>query len=108
LTGWRGSDDASGIRPCACYLRETARRGIDVSDDIWRRDEIESPCIKICLIHPEARICTGCHRTIDEIGGWSRMTSEDRRAIMEALPERAATLARMTVRRGGRAGRLKR
>jgi uncharacterized protein len=81
---------------------------MDVSDDIWRRDEIESPCIKICLIHPEARICTGCHRTIDEIGGWSRMSPEDRRRIMDALPERAVTLAKMTVRRGGRAGRLKR
>ncbi len=107
-TGWRGSDDGSGIRHHACYLPGTAQRGMDVSDDIWKRDEIESPCIKICLIHPEARICTGCHRTIDEIGSWSRLSPEERRTIMDALPDRAATLARMTVRRGGRAGRLKR
>jgi predicted Fe-S protein YdhL (DUF1289 family) len=74
-----------------------------VNDDIWRRDEIESPCIKVCLIHPEARICTGCYRTIDEIGGWTRLAPEDRRRIMDDLPSRAAQLRQ---RRGGRAGRL--
>jgi len=74
-------------------------------DDIWRRDEIESPCIKVCVIHPEARICTGCLRTIDEITDWSRMTPEARRAVMDALPDRAPDLAR---RRGGRAARLAR
>ena len=73
-----------------------------MNDDIWRRDEIESPCIKICLIHPAARICTGCHRTIEEIGGWTRMTADQRREVMAELPERAAALR---VRRGGRRGR---
>jgi uncharacterized protein len=73
-----------------------------MSDDIWTRAEIESPCIKICVIHPEARLCTGCLRSIEEIGGWSRMTPEDRRRIMDDLPARAGRLA---VRRGGRAGR---
>ena len=31
-------------------------------DDIWARDEIESPCIKICVIHPQERLCVGCHQ----------------------------------------------
>ena len=31
---------------------------------IWRRDEIQSPCINICVIHPETRLCTGCLRSI--------------------------------------------
>ena len=74
-----------------------------MNDDIWRRDEIESPCIKVCLIHPEARICTGCYRTIDEIGGWTRLAPEERRRIMDELPSRAEQLRQ---RRGGRAGRL--
>lgn len=73
-----------------------------MSDDIWTRAEIESPCIKVCVIHPEARLCTGCLRSIEEIGGWSRMTPEDRRRIMDELPARAG---RFAVRRGGRAGR---
>lgn len=76
-----------------------------MTDAIWSRDEIESPCVKICVVHPEARLCTGCLRTIDEIGGWSRMTPQERRTIMEELDSRRAQL---TQRRGGRAARLKR
>ena len=76
-----------------------------MTDEIWKRDEIESPCIKICVVHPEARICTGCLRTIDEITQWSRMSPEDRRTVMAALPARRAELGQ---RRGGRAARLKR
>ncbi|MCA8883993.1 MAG: DUF1289 domain-containing protein [Rhodobacteraceae bacterium] len=69
---------------------------------VWTREEIESPCIRICVIHPETRLCTGCHRSIDEITQWSRMTPEARRAVMDALPDRAA---RKPARRGGRARR---
>ena len=76
-----------------------------MKDEIWRRDEIESPCVKLCMIHPEERICVGCKRTIDEIAAWSRMTPEARRQVMEDLPARAPRLAR---RRGGRAGRAAR
>lgn len=76
-----------------------------MKDDIWTRDEIESPCVKICVVHPESRICTGCLRTIDEITAWSRMTPDARRAVMSELPARRSAL---TVRRGGRAARLKR
>ena len=74
-----------------------------MSDDVWKRAEIESPCIKVCVIHPEARLCTGCLRTLDEIAVWSRLSPDERRTIMAALPSRGPALAR---RRGGRAGRL--
>jgi len=74
-------------------------------DKIWTRNEIESPCVRICVVHPEARICTGCFRTMDEIARWSRMESTERREIMAALPDRAPSLAK---RRGGRAARVKR
>ncbi|MDW4497047.1 DUF1289 domain-containing protein [Sulfitobacter sp. D35] len=76
-----------------------------MSDDIWTRNEIESPCVRICVIHPEARLCTGCLRSIDEITGWSKMTPEARREIMAQLSERQGLLSR---RRGGRAARLAR
>ena len=76
-----------------------------MSGEVWKRAEIESPCVKICLVHPEARICLGCHRTPDEIAAWSRLTPEERRAIMAELPGRKALLPG---RRGGRAGRLSR
>jgi len=74
-----------------------------VSDDIWKRDEIESPCVKLCVVHPEARLCIGCLRSIDEITMWSRMPPETRRTIMAELPARAPLIAK---RRGGRAARL--
>ena len=74
-----------------------------MSDDVWKRDEIESPCVKVCVIHPEARLCVGCLRTIDEISGWSRMTPETRRAVMAELPSRTGRIA---TRRGGRSARL--
>lgn len=72
---------------------------------VWKRDEIESPCVQICIIHPETRLCSGCARSIDEIGSWSRMTHEQRRAIMDDLPNRNAA---PSGRRGGRSARLKR
>ena len=74
-----------------------------MKDDIWSRDEIESPCVKICVVHPESRLCTGCLRSIDEIGAWSKMSPEARRAVMAELPSRAGLL---TKRLGGRAARL--
>ena len=76
-----------------------------MTDDIWRRDEVQSPCIKICVIHPEARLCTGCLRTIDEITVWSKLSPEARQTIMEELPTRQGQLSK---RRGGRAARLAR
>ena len=59
-----------------------------ISDEIWQRDEIESPCVKICIIHPESRLCLGCRRTAGEISRWSRMTPEERRQVTAALPGR--------------------
>lgn len=76
-----------------------------MSQKIWQRDEVESPCINICVVHPDARICTGCLRSIDEITAWSKMTPDERRAVMAELPERKSLLKK---RRGGRAARLKR
>ncbi len=76
-----------------------------MSDEVWNREEIESPCVKVCVLHPEAGICLGCHRTRDEIAGWSRLSREERRTIMAGLPERKSLLPG---RRGGRKGRMAR
>jgi len=76
-----------------------------MSDAVWWRDEPQSPCVKVCVVHPEARVCTGCLRTLDEIASWGRMSPDDRRAVLAALPARAGLLHR---RRGGRAERLDR
>lgn len=74
-----------------------------MSDEVWKRDAVASPCVKVCVVHPEERICTGCLRTLDEIALWAQMTDHERAAVMEELPSRAPRLRK---RRGGRAGRL--
>jgi predicted Fe-S protein YdhL (DUF1289 family) len=74
-----------------------------MTEDVWTRPEVDSPCIKLCVVHPEARLCIGCYRSLDEIAGWSAMTPAARRAVMAELSARAERVAPR--RRGGRAGR---
>jgi predicted Fe-S protein YdhL (DUF1289 family) len=74
-------------------------------DEVWKRDEVQSPCVNICAIHPEARLCTGCYRSMDEISRWSVMDEGERAAIMAELEGRKPLVVK---RRGGRAARLKR
>ncbi len=69
---------------------------------VWRRNEVDSPCIQICVVHPEERLCTGCLRSIDEITRWSKMDEAERAEITADLPKRAPRLRK---RRGGRAAR---
>lgn len=75
------------------------------TDAVWRREEIASPCVKICMLHPEARICVGCYRTGEEIARWSAYTPAERERLIAELPTRARNL---TGRGGGRAGRRSR
>lgn len=76
-----------------------------MSDEVWKRAEIESPCVKLCSIHPETRLCLGCARSMDEIAGWGRMDPQERARIMAELPGRQAAPTR---RRGGRKARTER
>ncbi|HEU4661159.1 MAG TPA: DUF1289 domain-containing protein [Pseudolabrys sp.] len=61
---------------------------------------IETPCIKICTLDPQARYCTGCGRTVEEIANWMRMSAQDRARVMAELPARltAATASQTAVR----------
>ena len=68
-------------------------------ENLWKRDEIDSPCVKLCSIHPSERICVGCYRSMEEIGAWSSLSSEVRLDIMNELPNRSSRIQR---RRGGR------
>jgi uncharacterized protein len=75
-----------------------------VTNDVWKRDEVQSPCVKVCVLHPESGYCIGCLRTVEEISLWTKMAPETRTAIMAALPARRPEVAPR--RRGGRAARL--
>ncbi len=54
---------------------------------------VASPCTRICTIEPDSGLCAGCGRTLAEIAGWMRLTANERRAIMAALPRRLAARA---------------
>jgi len=73
-----------------------------MGDEVWERAEPESPCVKICMIHPVEGICIGCLRTRNEIAAWGTMGAQARRALLAELPARAPRLRK---RRGGRAAR---
>jgi uncharacterized protein len=68
--------------------------------------EIQTPCIKVCVIEPETGFCIGCGRTRMEIGNWLGISPAERQSIMLGLPERVETLTLRKRRRGGRQGRL--
>jgi len=71
--------------------------------NVWQRDEVDSPCVGLCVLNRECGYCIGCHRTGDEIASWSAMSSEARRTLCKELPARAPAL--LGKRRGGRKGR---
>ena len=74
--------------------------------DDSRIPDIETPCVKICVVEPETGFCIGCGRTRMEIGAWIGLSPAERRSVMTALPERVATLTLRKTRRGGRRGRV--
>ena len=49
-----------------------------------------TPCIQICQIDADSRLCIGCWRSLDEIAAWSSLTEEQRLAVMASLPDRKA------------------
>ena len=49
---------------------------------------MESPCLLICSIDPGTGLCSGCGRTLEEIGAWTLYTAQQRRSIMDLLPAR--------------------
>ena len=69
------------------------------TNDIRKLDELDSPCVKLCIIHPEEQLCSGCYRSLDEIRRWSQMSNNERATIIADLPARTAYPQN---RRGGR------
>lgn len=53
---------------------------------------VASPCIKVCIVDGESRLCLGCHRTLPEIARWQRFTDEERAQIMAELPSRRSRI----------------
>jgi uncharacterized protein len=53
---------------------------------------IATPCIKVCVVDGASGLCLGCFRTLSEIGGWTRLTDEQRATVMTDLPNRRSLI----------------
>ena len=49
---------------------------------------IKSPCIDVCLLDNATQICTGCYRSLDDIGAWGSMTREEQLATLKRAKNR--------------------
>jgi predicted Fe-S protein YdhL (DUF1289 family) len=54
---------------------------------------IETPCTRVCVVHPTHQLCVGCGRTIEEIAHWIDLTDAERERIMTQLTPRLQALA---------------
>jgi len=43
-----------------------------------------SPCMNVCVLDAE-RVCIGCHRTLDEIARWGRMSAAEQWMVVARL-----------------------
>jgi predicted Fe-S protein YdhL (DUF1289 family) len=66
---------------------------------------IDTPCVNVCVVDPENGFCIGCGRTRSEIAGWIAMSAAERREVMAGLPSRVEAMTRHKRRKGGARGR---
>ena len=52
--------------------------------------DVASPCINVCRMNPDTGLCEGCLRTLAEIAAWSRMSADEKRAVLAQLAGRGA------------------
>jgi predicted Fe-S protein YdhL (DUF1289 family) len=62
--------------------------------------DIETPCIKVCVVDPESGFCIGCGRNRLEIGSWLGFSPAQRTDIIVELKVRVET-SLPQARRGG-------
>lgn len=53
---------------------------------------METPCVRICVLDAATGLCSGCGRTLDEIGDWLQFSEAERERIMAELPDRMARI----------------
>ncbi len=47
--------------------------------------KIKSPCIEICQLDDDGKLCLGCFRYLDEISGWQTFSEEKKKKILDAI-----------------------
>jgi predicted Fe-S protein YdhL (DUF1289 family) len=53
-------------------------------------EEVESPCVRECVIDATSGWCRGCYRTLAEISYWTTFTPAQQRVLLEQLEHRKA------------------
>jgi predicted Fe-S protein YdhL (DUF1289 family) len=56
--------------------------------------QIETPCTRICTLHPALQICIGCGRDLSEIARWSQLSASERAQLTGVARRRLAQIAR--------------
>ncbi len=46
---------------------------------------IKSPCINLCKIDSETKVCLGCGRNIKEISNWINMNDKKKESLLLSL-----------------------
>ncbi|WP_209008756.1 DUF1289 domain-containing protein [Pseudovibrio japonicus] len=49
-----------------------------------------SPCLKLCKLDPEQKMCVSCWRLLSEIAGWGSLSARAQQDIIAKLPTRKA------------------
>ncbi|MEO0410703.1 MAG: DUF1289 domain-containing protein [Pseudomonadota bacterium] len=51
-----------------------------------------SPCIQVCVIDPETKLCYGCYRSLPEIAKWGSLSTAERSDVLAEIETRKETL----------------
>ena len=80
------ADEVSG------FDRRQACLAGDMSDslDSPANARVPSPCVSVCRMSDDGAFCTGCLRSIDEIGAWSGASEAFKREVWRQLALRRA------------------
>lgn len=55
-------------------------------------DEVQSPCIGVCVIDDASGLCQGCFRRADEIQDWWDLDNLSKKKIVSAAKERESAV----------------
>ncbi|MFK7741667.1 MAG: DUF1289 domain-containing protein [Planctomycetota bacterium] len=50
-----------------------------------RPSTVPSPCVAICELDAEGRVCQACRRTVAEITGWAVADDDSKRAVLARI-----------------------
>lgn len=53
---------------------------------------VPSPCVSVCVMHPQTAQCEGCLRDLNEIGAWAQMSDASKRQVWQRIGQRLAQL----------------